>query len=92
MPNIKSAKKRVQIAERNRLRNISTKSKVRTLFRKVRESATEGKTEEVNSQLSLAYQAMDKAVKNNVYHKNTAARLKSRLANFIAKAAAPSEA
>ena len=35
--------------------------------------------------LSKAFQAMDKAAKTHVLHKNTVSRLKSRLAKAIAK-------
>jgi small subunit ribosomal protein S20 len=92
--NSKSAIKRIQIAERNRLRNKAYKSAVRTLMKKcltrVEEYAT-ARTPEVEQQvresLSAAYQKIDKAVQRGVLHANNGARKKSRLARAFKKVA-----
>lgn len=90
MANIKSAMKRAQIAERNRLRNKSYKSAVRTLIKSYFEAVDTYKANpspeamsNVNSRISLAYSKIDKAVKRGVLHRNTGARRKSRLANLL---------
>ena len=92
MANNKSAKKRIQIAERNRLINKSYKSTVRTLTKKTLENCEKYKTEPnadnknlVQSSLSIAFSLIDKAVKKNVLHKNNGANKKSRI-NKIVKA------
>lgn len=85
MPNIKSAEKRVSIAERNRLRNISIKSAVRTAVRRVLESVKTDNQETITAKLSAAYSTIDKAVSKGILHKNTAARKKSRLTIFVTK-------
>jgi small subunit ribosomal protein S20 len=79
MPNIKSSKKRVNIAERNSARNNSQKSSMRTAIRRVRDLALAGNSEEALTRLSEAFSKIDKAIKRKVIHKNTGARLKSRL-------------
>lgn len=88
MPNIKSAEKRVQIAERNRLRNKTYSSAVKTLIKKyfaavdahTASPSAEAKKEAAEA-MSAAYSKIDKAVKRGVLHANTGARRKARLAN-----------
>jgi len=90
--NIKSAIKRVQIAERNRLRNKSYKSAVRTLIKKsltaidqyAANPSTEG-LQAAQQQMSLAYSKIDKSVKRGVLHINNGARKKSRLMKALKK-------
>ena len=85
MANIKSSKKRVLIAERNRQRNVAFKSSIKTAVKKVLElSAGEDKVA-LNTALSKVYQLCDKAVSKGVLHKNTAARKKSRLTRALNK-------
>ncbi|MDH5717694.1 MAG: 30S ribosomal protein S20 [Spirochaetia bacterium] len=85
MPNIKSAKKRMRQNTKRREKNHSEKSRVRTLEKKVKKLASEQQWEETNKSYSLFSSFLDKASKKNIYHKNTAARKKSRLALFINK-------
>lgn len=95
MANIKSAIKRVQIAERNRLRNKAYKSAVRTLMKKYLLSVDAYKAnpsptamETVQATLSAATSKIDKAVKRGIYHRNNGARKKSQLASYLKKAVA----
>ena len=90
MANNKSAKKRIQIAERNRLVNKSYKSIVRTLTKKTLESCEKYKKDPnennenlVKTSLSKAYSLIDKAVKKNVLHKNNGANKKSKINKFV---------
>ena len=85
MANIKSAKKRVLIAERNRLRNQAFRTSIKTAVKKVLELAKADDKDALNSALSKAYQLCDKAVSKGVLHKNTAARKKSRLTIAVNK-------
>ena len=85
MANIKSSKKRVIIAERNRLRNVAVKSSIKTAVKKVLELSTADDKDALNAALSKVYQLCDKAVSKGVLHKNTAARKKSRLTKAINK-------
>jgi small subunit ribosomal protein S20 len=79
MPNIKSAKKRVKTSERNKLRNYSQKSAMRTAVRNVRDLALGGNMEDALLNLPEAFSKIDKAVKRKIIHANAGARLKSRL-------------
>lgn len=85
MPNIKSAIKRVEVAERNRQRNKSWKSAVRTARNEVADSVKGGDPKKASAALSKAYQVIDKAVVKGILHKNSAARKKSRLASQLLK-------
>lgn len=98
MANKKSALKRVQIGERNRLRNRSYKSAVKTLTKKffaavdhcVADPSPEG-MEEVKAALAVAYSKIDKAVKRGVLHPNNGARKKSHLARAYKQCEGASE-
>lgn len=94
VPRIKSAIKRVEITERNRVRNRAWKSYIRSARNRVEEAAKAGKTaEEVSKALGEAYSKIDRAVTKGVLHKNTAARRKSRLSKMTLRiAAAPVKA
>lgn len=93
MANNKSAKKRIKITQRNRLRNKVYKSSVKTLTKKFllnlesyKESKTLENKEKLINMLNLIYSLIDKATKKNVFHKNKAARKKSQLAIQLKKA------
>ncbi|NEP60141.1 MAG: 30S ribosomal protein S20 [Symploca sp. SIO2G7] len=88
MANIKSAMKRIQITERNRLRNKSYRSAVKTLtknyYAALGEYASDPSDENkqaVDKTLSAAFSKIDKAVKRGSIHKNAAARRKSKLSH-----------
>ena len=90
MANNKSAKKRIEIAERNRLINKSYKSTVRTLTKKTLEycenykkDPNEENKDLVKLSLNKAFSLIDKAVKKNVLHKNNGANRKSKINNFV---------
>ena len=90
MANNKSAKKRIQIAERNRLINRSYKSTVRTLTKKTLENCEKYKKEPnkdnedlVKTSLNKVFSLIDKAVKKNVLHKNNGANKKSKINTFV---------
>jgi small subunit ribosomal protein S20 len=88
MPHHKSAEKRVRTNERDRKRNITVKSAVRTVIRKVRETAGD---EKAPAALRDAHSVLDNAVRKGVLHKRTVDRKKSRLARLVNRkgAAAP---
>ena len=85
MANIKSAKKRVLIAQKNTERNTAFKSAIKTAVKKVLAIATSEDKAELNTALSKVYQLCDKAVSKGILHRNTAARKKSRLTKAIKK-------
>ena len=88
--NNKSAKKRIQIAERNRLVNKSYKSTVRTLTKKTLANCEKYKQDpnsdnknQVMLSVNEAFSLIDKAVKKNVLHKNNGANKKSRINKLV---------
>jgi small subunit ribosomal protein S20 len=91
--NNKSAEKRIQIAERNRLQNRTYKSALRTLMKRCfsaceaygSKPGAESKVV-VQDSLSAAFSKIDKAVKVGVMHRNTGANQKSRLSAAVKKA------
>lgn len=90
MANIKSAAKRAEISERNRLRNKSYKSAVKTLMKNYFEAVAAYEAtpspealQNVQNRMSMAYSKIDRAVKRGVLHSNTGARRKARLARAI---------
>ena len=85
MANIKSAKKRVLIAQRNTERNVAFKTSIKTAVKKVLACAVSEDRTELNALLSKVYQLCDKAVSKGILHRNTAARKKSRLTKAVKK-------
>lgn len=90
MANNKSAKKRILISKRNNLQNRFYKSSVRTLTKKFLKDLDTYKVTQSNSDkeklqivLNSIYSLIDKGSKKNVYHKNTAARKKAKLAALL---------
>ena len=90
MANSKSAVKRIEINERNRLRNRFYKSSVRTLikvFLKNLEAYKISKNpedkEKLEKNLNSVYSLIDKGTKKNIFHKNAAARKKAKLAAYL---------
>jgi small subunit ribosomal protein S20 len=88
MPNTKSAERRVRSSERERVRNSSTKSKVKTLEKGYLASLKTGKKDAAVVALRNVVAAMDKAAKKGVLKKGTVNRKKSRLAIKLNKIAA----
>lgn len=86
MPNIKSAKKRVKVADTKNLHNRMIKSQVKTAFKKFDVAAASGDKQAAQAAYSQAVSAVDKAASKGVIHKNTASRNKSRMAIRLNKA------
>ena len=84
MPIIKSAKKRVKVAQKATVRNAKTKRSLKTAVKAFAAALTGGK--KVSEAHSKAQSEVDKAVKKGVMHKNKVARKKRQLAK-AAKAA-----
>ena len=83
MANIKSAKKRVLVAERNAMRNKSIKSEVKTSIKKVEAAVSAKDKAAADAALKNAVSVIEKACSKGVYHKNNAARKVSRLSKLV---------
>lgn len=75
MPNIKSAKKRVLVANDRNAKNRAIKTALKTKIKKF-DAAT---GDEAQVAYKVAVKSVDQAVAKGVMHKNTAARRKSQL-------------
>lgn len=90
MANNKSAIKRIQMNERNRLANRYYKSSVRTLIKMFfkdleiyKTSKTQEEKEKLQKTLSSIYSFLDKGTKKNIFHKNAASRKKAKLSAYF---------
>ena len=83
MANIKSAKKRILVAELRAARNKAIKSKVKTASKKVELAITTGNKEDAVLKLREAVSAINKAKSKGVYHRNNAARKVSKLTKAV---------
>lgn len=79
LANIKSAKKRILVAEARTARNKSIRSAVKTAIKKVDAAVAANDKAAAQEALPKAVSAISKAASKGVYHKNTAARKVSRL-------------
>lgn len=85
MPIIKSAKKRVRVANKAAVRNSKTKRSLKSSM-KAFAAAVTGKDKKASTALSKVQSDIDKAAKKGVMHKNKAARKQAQVAK-TAKAA-----
>lgn len=80
MPNIKSAKKRVELSKIANEKNKQEKSFLKTTVKKFEAAVAEGDHEKADSAYKAAVKAIDQAAAKGILHKNTAARKKSSCA------------
>lgn len=83
MPIIQSAAKRVRQDKTRYRRNLSYKRAMKAAVKDVTDAVSNNDEKTARAQLPLAQKAIDKAVKQGVIHKNTAARKKSQLTRQI---------
>ena len=88
MPNIKSAKKRVDITKKKTLRNNMIKTGYKSAVKKFEQSVEAGNLDEAKVLFSEATKKIDQACTKGVIVKNTAARKKSNLAKKLNAATA----
>ena len=82
MPNIKSAKKRMELSREARSRNRITRSRIRTAIRRVRQADSHAKADELRR---TAVALIDRASTRRVLHPNHAGRFKSQLDRLVRK-------
>jgi small subunit ribosomal protein S20 len=80
LPNIKAAEKWTRQSAKRRVRNLDTKTRLKTLVKKARTSGDA-------AVVSLADSQLDKAASKGIIHPNKAARKKSRLVKAVRAAA-----
>ena len=83
LANIKSAKKRIVVAETRAARNKAIRSKVKTFVKKVEAAITAGDKAAAEAALPVAIAEISKATSKGIFHKNTAARKVSRITKAV---------
>ena len=91
MPIIKSAIKRVRQTQRRTKRNQVTKRLLKEVLKKFVSAVEDGKNAEAVKLFPQVQKKIDLAVKKNLWHKNKAARLKSRYAKMLKADAKPAK-
>lgn len=87
MANIKSAKKRILVNRTKAARNKAIRSGVKTAVKKVNAAIEANDKAAASAALVSATSIINKATTKGVYHKNTASRKVSRLAQAVNKMA-----
>ena len=83
MPNIKSAKKRVEVADRNNKVNKSNRSELSTAMKKLNKVVESGNKKEAETVLNETFKVIDENVTNGTIHKNKANRKKSEASTKV---------
>ena len=88
MANTTSAKKAERVSERRYVFNARRKKAMKDSVKTTSKLITAKKGKDAEKSLPALYKAIDKAAKNGTIKKNTAARMKSRMAKQLKKATA----
>ena len=91
MPASKSVNKAARTAEKKRLRNRLVRSRTRAYMSRARRLISAEHLESAQQEAVVAISNIDRAVSKGVFHKNKAARLKSRLMKKLNALAAVSQ-
>jgi small subunit ribosomal protein S20 len=83
MPQTKSAKKALKHSIRNRGYNLHYTSAIKDAKKKIKQIQSGKSKYDLKKAISAYYQAIDKAAKVHILHKNKAARLKSQAAKIL---------
>ena len=79
----KSAIKRARQNEKRRLRNKSSKTRIKNIVKDVRLAVSEKSNETALAELNIAKSIIDNAAKKGVIHRKTASRKISRLSRLV---------
>ena len=87
MANTKSAKKQIKINERNRLRNLRYRTRMKSALKKARATITASEFSDADASGALleAQRTIYKTASKGVIHKNTASRKYGRLVSLFRK-------
>ena len=83
MPNIKSAKKRVNTIQTKTQENAMIKTAYKTAIKNFNTAVQDGNKDLANEKFKVATKAVDKAANKGVIKDNTASRKKSSLARTL---------
>jgi small subunit ribosomal protein S20 len=77
------ASKRIRQNEKARIRNKSMKNEIKTLTKTLRDKVEAKDLDGAEALLGKVASKLDKAAKNNIYHRNTVARHKASNARLV---------
>lgn len=80
MPNIKSAKKRMELGRKWQARNRAVRSRIRTAIKRVRQAEDR---ETAEARLREVTALLDRAATRRLFHPNKVARAKSQLQKHV---------
>lgn len=83
MPNIKSAKKRVDVTLRNKEVNKSNRSELNTAIKKLNQAVESGDKAKAEALLNDTFKIIDENVTKGTIHKNKADRKKAEVAKKV---------
>ncbi len=84
MANIKSAEKRIQVNTRQRERNRTLRTRMRSAVKDLRKAVADGDAKVAQELLPKTVGIVDSTARKGVIHPNKAARTKSRLTRAVA--------
>lgn len=85
MPKILSAKKALRQNIRRRAKNVKQKESLKKSLKSFKKLVIAKKAKDAQEELKKVFKLLDKAAKTNLIKKNTASRLKSRMAKLLDK-------
>jgi small subunit ribosomal protein S20 len=80
MPNIKSAKKRMELSRAARTKNRAERSRIRTAIKRVRAASS---AEDAQARFVEAQAVLDRAATRRLIHPNSVARVKGQLQRHV---------
>ncbi len=83
MPQRRSGIKELRKNKRNRLHNLDIKTELKKTVKAYKATIASDQPQDAEKKLKDAHQKLDKAVKRNLMHRNTAARKKSQLSKAL---------
>jgi small subunit ribosomal protein S20 len=83
MAHCKQALKRIRQSEKTRIRGKSVRNEIKTLTKNIADSVARKDADGARKLLVQAVSRIDKARKVHIYHRNAAARWKSKLARMV---------
>ena len=88
MPNIKSAIKRVEIAQENTKTNRAAKSRISTYIKRFKKALAENDLVTAEAEYRTVAGLLDSAARKNIIHANSASRKSAHLAKLLSDAKA----
>lgn len=83
MPRLKSAIKRVRTSERNRVRNLTYTTQIKTLIKKVNQLVLQKDSKSATSAANEAFALIDRATAKKMLHLNNASKKKSKISKWL---------